>query len=929
MSETDREILNELIIESRDHLDAIEPDLLELEQKGCKVSTELVNRVFRAVHSIKGGFGFFGIETIVNLAHAMENVMARVRDKETKVTPEMTDALLMGIDKLSTLLNDVSNSENVSVSREIEKLTPFIGGDIEVKTQIDASLINYTVDKENVFSMLNDEVLEKVKRNGMLLYQVTVVPTTDCTTDKLSEKFNGWEKYGEIIQTIPERKKILKNQEIMQCQEILVLYSTVLEPDLVGGCLELENERIQCIDAQRYNQKRGDSDVAGDKAVKESSTAEGSEKKSCSHFEDVLRVKVNLLNSLMNNAGELVLARNQLLQFIGRPFCRLQESQNVASDVVKSVTKLLHSRGVVNTLNDQDELHSELHDAVLSSLNFKLSDIQGINTIVQEVDMVTSVLQESIMQTRMQPISVVFSKFPRIIRDLAKSLSKKIDLIQIGQDVELDKSIIELLSDPLTHLIRNCADHGIESVEQRIKAGKKETGQIVLKAYHEGGKVIIEVKDDGAGIDQEKVREKALEKGIISPEQYEKMSQKDVLMLIFSAGFSTAEKVSDVSGRGVGMDVVKTNIERLGGTIDLQSDVGVGTRITLKLPLTLAIVPSLIITCEGRRFAVPQVGLEEVVRIRAKDVTSKIERIRNSEVLRLRGKLLPLVRLSEVLGLAPTFIDSKTGHHQFDKRSRKSDRRGTPEQQDNERQITVNENRTGTKDRRQSVKNAVKILVLKLDKRHYGLIVDDILESEEIVVKPLPEFLKDSYCYAGSTIMGDGLVAMIIDAGGVSRLAGLCFDDVEKAVKKSSDKQEETKILHEMLIFNLGGKESLAIGLNEIARIEKRKISETEFVNDKQFIQAGDSALEIVRLDDYMSLSAPQHSSSDSLFLIVPKNTPRPMGFFAAEVRDTVQAVLALNKENVKGIGVKGSQVLNNRLTLVLDVPALIEASIK
>ena len=286
-----------------------------------------------------------------------------------------------------------------------------------------------------------------------------------------------------------------------------------------------------------------------------------------------------------------------------------------------------------------------------SLFSFRLGEVHGINAMVQNLDMVTSVIQENIMQTRMQPMSIVMGKFPRLIRDLAKSLGKEIDLITIGQDVEVDKSIVELLSDPLTHLVRNSADHGIEAPEVREKCGKSRCGQIILRAFHEGGKVNVEISDDGAGIDPEKIRRHAISRGILTEKAAQAMSERELQAIIFMPGFSTAEQVSNVSGRGVGMDVVKTNIERMGGTIEIQSEPGSGTSMILRLPLTLAIIPSLIVSTEGRRFAIPQMSLEEIVRIRSGDVTRKIERIQGSEVLRLRGKLLPLVRLAEVLDL--------------------------------------------------------------------------------------------------------------------------------------------------------------------------------------------------------------------------------------------------------------------------------------
>ena len=335
-----------------------------------------------------------------------------------------------------------------------------------------------------------------------------------------------------------------------------------------------------------------------------------------------LRVHVSLLDSLMNLAGELVLSRNQLLQTIG-------------SD-----------------------------------------DMRNAEAVGQRIDLITSELQEAIMLTRMQPIGNVFNKFPRVVRDLSSKLGKTIDLTIVGKDVELDKTIIEAINDPLTHLVRNSVDHGIEMPGERKQRGKSETGLVILRAYHEAGQVVIEISDDGKGLDGDALAASAVSKGLITGEQAQVMSDKEKVNLIFLPGFSTAKEVTDVSGRGVGMDVVKTNLDQLGGNVDIISEKGSGTTISIKLPLTLAIIPCQIIETAGERYAIPQVNLEELLRIPAAQVKERIEKVGDAEVVRLRGILLPLIRLADVIGIERTYYDPVTNEMQPDRREKVSDRRG-------------------------------------------------------------------------------------------------------------------------------------------------------------------------------------------------------------------------------------------------------------
>jgi two-component system, chemotaxis family, sensor kinase CheA len=628
-----------------------------------------------------------------------------------------------------------------------------------------------------------------------------------------------------------------------------------------------------------------------------------------------------------------VLSRNQLIQRLSSPFSEQPEVERVIRMVLDAVEgysrRFAENSGTdgaasADRQNEIRRLKQMIHDAFA----FRLTDLRGVNGIVQSVDRVTSMMQENIMQTRMQPLSVVFSKFPRVVRDLSRKLDKQINLVQQGQDVELDKSIIEQLSDPLTHLIRNSASHGIEPSEERKRKGKDPVGQIMLRAFHEGGKVNIEIIDDGAGIDARTIKKKAIEKGLISEEAAEAMSERELQMLVFAPGLSTAAAVNDVSGRGVGMDVVKTNIERLGGSVDLQSSPGEGARFLMQLPLTLAIIPSLIVTAEGKRFAAPQVGLEEIVRIRACELTEKIEKIQNSEVLRLRGALLPLVRLADVLGIAPTYIDPATGERRPERRKRWSDRRHDHTRNGadtSEEEAKYKERRTGKRDRRESVRNAVKVLVLRTGKNLLGLVVDEVSDSEEIVVKPLSEYFKSCLCYSGATIMGDGKVAMILDPSGIASVARLDFSQIEESAEaERGQAADEIGKAREILLFNNDASEHFALPLSAIARIEKREESELESVGGKLFLKYDNAMIRVVKLHDYLPVSPPA-KAHESIFVIVPKSKSRPIGIGAYGVDDVVQFAGKLDTENIRAEGIAGSLVLKNvGVTIMLDLPALL-----
>ena len=967
MSLYDKEMLNELIVESREHLASVEPDLLELEQHGANVSDELINRVFRAVHSIKGGFGFFGIERITTLAHAMENSLSRVRNKTLAVTSDLTDALFTGIDKLRLLLDDVDNAEQVAIDEELAKLAPFVDeGPVRPAAEKSADSVTESAGSQfeldrNVRSkhpeLSDDQIIDSIK-NGRLLYQIILRSHTDLEKRDLTpiDLFDEWDKIGVVLDIVLDFDAITG---LDGCTAGELSYSailaSVLEPDLISTATGIPSEQIYHLDTasvrtQLQKQQRSAQTTAmpGDASAGKQKKEGAAASKTDSRIEDALRVKVSLLNKLMNLAGELVLSRNQLLQRVNRTIRESLETDALFTEIERQVQQSINQAAEAMTRDAatvQQIIQTESQRLVSlfkQTLNFKITDLSGIHAIIQNVDRVTSMLQESTMQTRLQPISVLFSKFPRIVRDLAKKCGKEVELTVIGQEVELDKSIIELLSDPLTHLVRNSVDHGIELPANRSAAGKPPAGQVVLRAFHESGKVNIQIEDNGGGISTEKVKNKAIDRGLVTAEAAQKMSDAEINRFILMAGFSTADKVSDVSGRGVGMDVVKTNIDRLGGVIDILSVYGTGTTITMQLPLTLAIISSLVVASEGRRFAVPQVGIEELVRVRSKDITRLIERVGQSEVYRLRGNLLPLVRLSALLNLPPTFIHPATGERLPDRRARWSDRRGVPKKENAEpapesapesaqqqpaaeRQPVVNERRRGG-DRRKDVHNAIKIVVLHAGDNLFGLVVDEVYDSEEIVVKPLSAYIKSCGCYAGATILGDGAVTMILDTNGIARLGHLKFTDLEKAQNEEREKydRERKQVLQDILLFDNGSEERLGVELLRVARIEKIETERIEHVGSREFVRYENSTLPLIRLQNHLPIAAPQKQKSHQ-FVIVPKTGQNPVGIAIENVHDVIRTELTFGTGSMKGRNITGSTILNKRMTIILNLPELLE----
>ncbi|MGL5255576.1 MAG: chemotaxis protein CheW, partial [Proteocatella sp.] len=777
--------------------------------------------------------------------------------------------LLASSDVLKEMVYNVSNSDNVDISEiktelmhVLEKASNSKGkGDdadspkllaIKKRSSFNIDGLNYSLLKDNI-------------RYGHFVYEISLNMNGDLLDYEEGpiKLFNAIQSIGMLVDMKMDYSKINSLEDVLKALDdesfdvkLDILITTVLDKKLLASTLDIIEENIielteadekqdvkKHIKDDRLESKKEiykeqpkenvEKNLEAKSAVKKRETPKkeptqniSEEKTVFSNVSDeTIRVHLSVLNDLLNMASEMVLARNQLL----------------------------------------------------STLENHKKNIGGLSSILQNVDYLTSSMQEKIMQTRMQPVGNIFNKFPRVIRDISRNLSKEIELIIEGADVELDKSIIEGLGDPLTHLIRNSADHGLELPDEREANGKARTGIIKLRAYHECGAVNIDIIDDGKGMDAEKIKNSALEKGVLTKAELDVMSEQEIIKLIFRPGFSTAKKLTDVSGRGVGMDVVKTNIEKLGGSVEIFTVIGEGTTVRLILPLTLAIVQSLVVATCGHRFIIPQVDVQEIVRIKD-DESKKIEFVQNAEVFRLRGKLIPIVHLSKVLNI----------------------------------------------DKEENQENGIRVLIIRQGKRLFGLAVEDVLGSEETLVKPVPPYLKDCMAYSGVTILGDGKTAMIIDAEGIVKISDLRFLDNNDAFSDNQANQSNLNETQNLLLFKCSGSELYALDIAMVSRIEKIKISDIETIGNKMYVNHRGNSLRIIRPEDYLEVTGGA-LSGEFAYIIIPKLVKHPMGILTSAIHDNIKVSLKLDNQEIKMNGLIGSSIYRDKIMLIINIYELFE----
>lgn len=867
-------IRNEFVSESLEHLTTVESLLVAYESDSNSLDSKAINRVFRSVHSIKGAAGFLAFRNIESLSHRAEEVLNALREGTLAPSSGMIDGLLNSIDRLKEMIEDLDKSESVDISGELALLERVLANDpiasagatetTSESTSQDSSLasnpikiankcspealrefiVEYQENLEQVEKDLvnlerdldNAEILNSVFRSvhtikgsaGFLAFHVTesiAHAAESVLGDVRSHKiaFNS-DIATTLFSTIDFMRVLLRSIEQF-AEEKVPLDQGLLNRLRAFEYANQQDNRptpIAPINPSQPKTEPLNSAVTVAKPAGEiiPKPSHPSEVPAPTISESTIRVDVALLDRIMTQVGELVLARNQILQY----------SNNSVSTSLQKAT--------------------------------------------QRLNQITSELQESVMKTRMQPIGNVWSKFPRLVRDLASNFGKEVRIEMEGKDTELDKTIIEAIKDPLTHLVRNSIDHGIEHPDERSRNGKSREGVLYLRAFHESGQVVIEIIDDGKGLRIDRIRDKAIEKGLLTAESASKMSEQEISQLIFLPGFSTAERVSNVSGRGVGMDVVKTNIERIGGSIELTTAAGNGTTFRIKIPLTLAIVPALIVTHLGNRYAIPQANLLELVHFSREDSNFRLEWIQNSAVFRLRGKLLPIVFLSEIF-----------------KRS-------------------VDRNQTN-----------VNIVVVAADGKEFGLVVDTINDSEEIVVKPLGQNIHTIEAYSGATIMGDGNVALILDIQGVCKMSGVAA--VAKTLTQESTTRLTTADQQETyLVLESTTQQRRAVALHQVARLEKVQRSRLEASNERPVMQYRGEIIPLIFLDQIedRELKLDEEHLAN---LVVSEVDGKPFGVIVHSIVDT-QKANCVPFASPQGY-VVGNTVINGRVTDVLDLTLMLQ----
>lgn len=767
------EVIKEFLVESHESLDQLDRDLLSLED--TPDDRERLASIFRTVHTIKGTAGFLALPKLERLAHVGENLLVPLRDGELELSHDMADSLLSMVDAIRAMLGHIESDGaegDTDYAHLIERLE-------ELRHATADSLIPTST----------PPAVESLSTTGEI-----------AASDDLAESIDA---PGHVDDDDTHFELL----DHVEHEEEIALHA---EPSTTAP----------------QNSGRRASQRSGASGSRNSSDSSDAGERSNSLVDSTVRIDVEILDKLMNLVGELVLSRNQIVQF-----------------------------------------SNSFQDAAMIAAS-------------QRLNLITTELQESVMKTRMQPIRNAWSKLPRVVRDLSASCGKRVEVRMKGAETELDKTILEAIKDPLTHIVRNCVDHGIESPETREANGKSPEGTLCLRAFHEGGQVNIEISDDGAGINLDRVRAKAVEKGVITAEQAAAMSDREATNLILLPGFSTAQKVTNVSGRGVGMDVVKTNIERIGGNLEINSAYGEGTTLRIKIPLTLAIVPALIVKTGGDQYAIPQVSLLELVRLDGTRAKDDIHFIHDAPVYRLRGNLLPLVYLDEQLELREPRL-------------------------------------------RQICDETINIVVLQAEDRQFGLVVDGITDTQEIVVKPLGRRLKGISTFAGSTIMGDGSVALILDVIGLAQKANVLTERRDQTLRgQSSDAAaERLSALQSLLVVDPGDGSRVAMPLSTVSRLEEFLTTDIERSGHFEVVQYRGHIMPLVRLGSGGMASYDQ--VEERLPVVVYGSDKKSVGIVVGRIVDIVQHDLSQDDGDA---ALPGRHVIQGRVTELIDLEQLVRS---
>lgn len=837
--------VQEFLVETREYIEQVDQDLLTLEQSGS--SREILARVFRNFHSIKGCAQFLGFAKLSGVSHVGESLLSKLREGQLEVTPEIITGMLAVTDATREMLEQIS-----STGKDGENAYDSLVSKIHLLEQGHTGVMTPAVDSQHQDSSNPDEDETAPASEASLPEAVEPTITQSRTTETVVSNVNKEAKVG---QPQPELS------ETIDALPVAVTAKVVSEQKSTPAVTALPSEQATSAGVSESQAAPPSATVGGPGRAEEQASSKkispGGVSGSTSTVESSIRVDVGLLDRLMTLVGELVLARNQILQ----------------------------CTSVVNR------------------------ESPALQNATQRLDAITTDLQEGMMKTRMQPIRNVWNSVPRVVRDLCQMTGKRVRVVMEGELTELDKTVLEAIKDPITHMVRNAVDHGVETPEVRRKAGKAEEGVLVMRAWHEGGQVNIELSDDGAGIDPERVKRKAVDRGILRADQAARMTDREAVGLIFRPGFSTAENLTMISGRGVGMDVVKSSIEAIGGSVDVSSVLGQGSTMKMRIPLTLAILKALIIVARQERYAIPQVNLVEIIRLEAESASSAIETLHGVNVYRYRGRLLPIVNLNRALGLEDGMACQITD---------------PPEG------------------------SSINIVILQADRTLFGLVVDRIVDPQEIVVRPLAKALRGIEPLAGATIMGDGRVALILDVFGLARLTHVLVDRIRQADGDEPMTNGDTGIRLAEAIGSMAQEESResllvmkaldgsrqAIALDSVRRLEVMNSESIEFRNGTGLANYRGRILHLI---DPVELFRPRKSreaentfarlvsqSGRTLHVVVCNEDQQPIGLVFESVVDIVkEQISARGKPRHRGSDC--SAVVANQLTDILSAPTVLK----
>lgn len=887
------DLLTEFLTETVESLDNLDVEIVQLEQNPN--DPELLGNIFRLVHTIKGTCGFIGLSRLESVAHAGENVLGNFRDGVQEVTPEAVSLILAALDRIKEIVAVLEETESEPAGDDKELIAQLDamyragkeGGAASAPAEAapaepapaeeapaeatavaeDAPAAEGSIYERAGATSAIDAAIELMYGKVMadeelapLFAGVDMVRMQGHTVEYMIKAFGGPDDYfNDALK--PFFAQLAQNgfsgPHFNKVGDHLAAAMTLLEidPAVIDDAMMVfaasEGEFVSGAEAEEASAGETEAEVEVEVEEVKPEKVEKAAAKETSVANQSIRVNVELLENLMTTVSELVLTRNQLLQMVR---------------------------------------HHE-------DSEFKVP--------LQRLSHVTTDLQEGVMKTRMQPIGNAWNKLPRIIRDLGNDLDKKIELKMLGADTELDRQVLEMIKDPLTHMVRNSGDHGLEGPADRLKAGKPETGTVTLNAYHEGGHIIIEIADDGRGINIAKVKEKIVTNGLATEAELENYSDQQIQQFIFKAGFSTAEKVTNVSGRGVGMDVVRTNIEKIGGQIELRSEEGKGSTFIIKIPLTLAIVSALIVRCGTEKFAIPQLSVVELVRVSSAS-DHRIEKVNETPVLRLRDRLLPLVSLPNLLNLRSDDLLSAIDNQHADADAVSDADGAEPVPQ------TTNAERKDTNGMTDENGDSF-IVVAQVGPYTFGIVVDAVYDTEEIVVKPVAPILRDISVYSGNTILGDGSVIMILDPNGIATATGNISatnpTEEEGSEVVNAGRNERTALL----VFRAGSEEPKAVPLALVARLEEIDAEKVETSDNQLVVQYRGQLMPLLPVTETF-----ERQTEGRQPVLVFTDRDRSMGLMVDEILDIVEE--NLNIEIKTGTeGVIGSAIVDGKATEIID----------